>query len=200
MPTAVNAEKGTDMSDPKKQKGGGSVLLRLLLFVVLVVVLVAVGGYFYGTTLETRKLFSETISIKGDEDDVHKYIGDLKQWPEWGPWKDEDPEMTWEYSEKTTEVGSWMKWKSKNGNGELKFTAVDPDNGIEYLFSMDGWDPQKGSFVYTDTKEGINVTWNSDMDMSNSIIGRYVIKFGGDAMNEMLSKGLKNLKTKVEAD
>ncbi|MBK8205191.1 MAG: SRPBCC family protein [Planctomycetes bacterium] len=188
------------MADPKKQKGGGSVLLKLVVFVVLLVILVGAGGYFYGTTLEAKRVFSETVSVKGDEDDVHKYIGDLKQWPEWGPWKDGDPEMTWTFSENTTEVGSWTRWVSKHGNGELKFTAVDPEKGVEYLFTMEGWDPQKGSIVYTDTDEGINVTWNSDMDMSNSIMGRYFIKFGEAEMNKMLTDGLSKLKTKVEAD
>ncbi|MBX3459319.1 MAG: SRPBCC family protein [Planctomycetes bacterium] len=187
------------MSD-KKKKSGGSILLKLLVLVVFVALLAFIGGWAYGNTLDPKKTFTQSVTVQADEDDVHKYIGDLKQWPEWGPWRDEDPEMTWEYSEKTNEVGSWTRWKSRHGNGELKFTAVDRKKGVDYLFTMEGWEPQKGSVIYTRDKDGLKVTWNSEMDMTDSIMGRYFIKFGEDAMNEMLTKGLNKLKKKVEAN
>jgi hypothetical protein len=183
-----------------KQKKGMGTFGKLIIGLVLIIVLVAVAGFAYGLSLPSSKTFTRSVVIKADESDIHKYVGDLKQWPEWGPWREMDPDMTWEFSETTDEVGSWTTWKGKDGNGRLEIISTDENKGIEYTLTFEGWDPQKGAIRYAEEGDDIKVTWQAHMDVGGNVVYRYMISFFEGSMNEMFDKGLANVKAKAEAE
>jgi hypothetical protein len=186
----------------KKKTGPVGKLIKVFVGLLVVLLLIGAGAFIYGYTLESKRTFKSEVLIKADSDDIHKYIGDLKQWPEWGPWKDEDPTMTWEFSPKTDEVGSWMSWTSEKprNNGRLEITSADEDKGIEYKISFDGSDAFPGAVRYTKKDDGYNVEWSVFMDAGSDIGMRYFMKFGEGLMTEMFEQGLAKLKTKAEAE
>lgn len=185
------------MADKKKKSGG---FLRILgmLVVVFVVLVVAVIGY--GFTLEKDYHFERSVVIDADTDDIHEYIGDLKKWDEWGPWRDEDPTIEYTYTESTTEPGDHMTWTQEAGAGSLEFTKVDSDTGVEYMFQWEEWDPQPGAVNYEETDDGkVKVTWSMDSKDTN-FVGRYFMTHMSGNMTDMFDKGLSKLKKKVEAN
>jgi len=184
--------------DKKKKKGGGGSVLKLLLLLIVVVVVAFVG---YGFTLESKPHFERSVVIKADPDDVHEWVGDLKKWDEWGPWRDEDPNMKYTYSETTTEVGSKMSWTMEQGSGALWITKTDPKTGVSYKFQWEDWEPTDGSVTYTEQEDGTTkVTWSFDADMGMNLFGRYAMHFGREGMEEMFQKGLNKLKIKLESN
>jgi hypothetical protein len=185
------------MADDKKKKKGGSVLKLLLLLIVVV----AVAFVGYGMTLDTKYHFERSVVIKADKDDIHEWVGDIRKWDEWGPWREEDPAMKITYGEKTEGVGASESWEGeKIGKGKLEFTAADPETGIKYKLQISDFPWTSGEVRYEDAPEGATkVTWTFDSEPEVGFFSRYFYTFGGDSMNEMFEKGLSNLKTKVEA-
>lgn len=181
------------MADKKPKKGGA---LRLILIVLLLLVVGVVG---YGFTLSATPTFTSNTVIKADADDIHEKVGDLKEWQNWGPWKDMDPGMTWSFTDKTNEVGSKMTFTGKDGTGWVELTKVD-ENGIGYKFQFESFTPMTGSITYAKVPEGTSVTWNTTSeDMGMKLHERYFAKFGGANIQEMFDKGLAKLKSQMEA-
>jgi hypothetical protein len=182
------------MADKKPKKGGA---LRLVLIVLLLLVVGVVG---YGFTLSATPSFTANKVIKADADDIHEKVGDLKEWQNWGPWKDMDPGMTWSFTDKTNEVGSKMTFTGKDGTGWVELTKVD-ENGIGYKFQFESFTPMTGSITYAKVPEGTSVTWSTTSeDIGMKLHERYFMKFGADSMQEMFDKGLAKLKTQMEAN
>ncbi len=184
----------------KKKRGPFRVVIRLFGVLILLVVLVIGAAVIYGFTLDSKRTFKRSIVIDASESAIHEQVGDLKNWPEWGPWKDEDPTMQWTFSEDTDEVGSWMSWTSDKprNNGRLEITSTDSSKGIEYKIQFDGSEQFPGAVRYNRTTEGVNVEWSVFMDMGNNVIMRLMMKAFEGSMNEMFDNGLKKLKAEAE--
>lgn len=186
------------MADDKKKKKSGGIgsIIKLLLVLIVVAVVAFVG---YGFTLESKPHFERSVVIKADADDVHEWVGDLKKWDEWGPWRDEDPSIKYTYTDKTDEVDSKMSWTMKDGKGALWITRTDPKNGVWYKFQWEEYEPTDGYVKYEEQEDGnVKVTWAFDSDVGMNLPMRYAMHFGRDAMEDMFQKGLDKLKKKVE--
>jgi hypothetical protein len=184
------------VADKKKEKksGLGSILSLVLLLIVAAVIAVAI----YGFSLDTDYHFERSVVVDADTDEVHAWVGDLRQWDKWGPWREQDPTMKYTYGESTTEVGDKMSWTGDDGSGSLTFTGVDPEKGIEYSFQWEDYDPQPGAIRYEETDDGkVKVTWSMD-SKDTPFLMRFIMTHGGDQMNEMFDKGLAKLKQKAE--
>jgi hypothetical protein len=187
------------VAQEKKKSSLVGRLLKVLLVLVVLVALAVGGIYVYGTTLESKPHIERSIVIEADVDDIHSQVGDLRKWDDWGPWREQDPDMTYTYTDSTTEKGSKMSWDMKDGSGSVKFTKVDPEKGVEYIFTWENWTPTTGGVKYEPQGDGkVKVTWYFDADYSGDVLSRLFIKAGKGDMEKMFDKGLANLKNKVE--
>lgn len=185
------------MADTVKKKG--SALVTLLKVGVALIVLLAVVVLGGAAVLPGEFTYSKSVEIKADRDDIHKLVGDMKTWNDWGPWKDEDPEMKTTYSEKTNEAGSWQEWKGdKAGEGRLEFVKVAENDGVEYRIWFNGKDTGVGGIRYDDGADGATkVTWWWKGEAGYPL-ERWFHKVGGGMIDDMFVEGLNNLKGKVE--
>src|SRR5690606_38039947 len=103
MYAAGNFDPRCDMAD-KPKKGGISIIKLLLLAMMLGVA----GVVAYGFMLDDVIKVERSIVMDAKPRDVHKFIGDLRAWDDWGTWRDEDPTITYTYTDSTTDVGSKM--------------------------------------------------------------------------------------------
>jgi hypothetical protein len=182
----------------RKKGGGMPLVVKLMIFGVGVVLMLLAGVLAWGLTLPVDYRFERSIVIDGDSDDVHAWVGDLRKWDEWGPWRDEDPDMKYTYGESTTKAGDKMSWTGKDGSGSLTFTSVDAERGVEYSFQWEDYDPTPGAVTYEEVDDGkVRVTWSME-SKDTPFLTRYFMTFGEGTMNEMFDKGLAKLKTKVE--
>jgi hypothetical protein len=133
---------------------------------------------------------------------VHEWTGDLKKWDEWGPWREQYPDIKYTYTENTTEVGGKSTFVTSDGTGSMTIDKTDPEKGIWFTFTWEDYPPSKGFVTYTKNDDGTTkVTWGMDSaDAGMNLMYRYAGHFMRGSMEEMFDKGLGKLKTKVEAN
>ena len=174
---------------------------KILIGLGVVVVLVVVAGLVMPTTYAIEK----EVTVDATPAQVHALVGDLKKWDEWAPWKEEDPTIETTYGPKTTGIGASQTWTSKEGDGELTITKWDETTGIAYdmAFLMEEKRaPAKCAMVYTTEGGKTKVKWTMEGDIADfmpPVLSGLMTPFMKGSIEGMFDKGLKNLKTKVEA-
>lgn len=163
---------------------------------VILVITVAVIGLF----LPAKYSVERSAVIHAAPDKVHNYVGNLKKWDEWAPWKEEDPSIVVALGEKTSGVGASQSWVGDSGTGALTITESSPESGIEYDLLFDGGTYEcRGSVKYQRLPDGdTRVTWAMSGDMGKSLTSGYFALIMDTMVGNMFEKGLKNLKNVVE--
>lgn len=72
--------------------------------VMLVVLIVAVAAV--GLFLPTKYAVERSVIIDAAREKIHGYVGNLRKWDEWAPWKVEDPSIVTMLGEKASGVGA----------------------------------------------------------------------------------------------
>jgi hypothetical protein len=71
------------------------------MLVVLIVAVAAVGLF-----LSTKYAVERSVIIDATHEKIHGYVGNLRKWDEWAPWKGEDPSIVVMLGEKASGVGA----------------------------------------------------------------------------------------------
>ena len=169
---------------------------KFFAFLLFLILILGVVGYF----LPTHYTIKKSTTISSYPAHIHKYVGDLSKWPEWTPWKGEDPEIEIKISEKTTGIGASQSWKDKHGGGSLVFTSWSPEKGIEYdLFFQSGKYKCKSAIQYDSKSQSkTRVNWTFQGDTNIPIVGGYMALFMKYSIGSMFQQGLNQLKVMVE--
>ena len=172
------------------------ILKSLLSAIIIIIVVVVVVGLF----LPTSYTIERSIVIDAPPSRIHEYIGDLKNWDYWSPWKEEDLTLVITHGEKTKGVGASQSWVGDNGDGALTFTKDSSTEGIEYDLVFDGGTYVcRGAMIYDPLEDGeTKVTWTMSGDMGTPFIGGYFAMMMDSMVGGMFDKGLSNLKNTVE--
>jgi hypothetical protein len=173
--------------------GGGAALLLVLFLVV-------------GLILPTDYSVSESVEIDATAAEVHVFVGELRKWPEWAPWEENDPTIVTTYGPTTTGVGASQSWTSETeGAGELTLTKCDPATGIAYDMAFivgETRSPARADMSYAASGAGTTVTWSMEGDMSEMlppVLDGYMTLLMPEMIGEMFRQGLDKLKVVVEA-
>ncbi|MEQ9620309.1 MAG: SRPBCC family protein [Deltaproteobacteria bacterium] len=169
-----------------------------VLIAAIVVLIVAIAAV--GLLLPSSYQVERSIVIDAAPEEVHEYVGNLKKWDDWGPWKEEDPSMVVSLGEKTSGVGASQSWVGDSGTGALTITESSPSEGIRYDLLFDGGTYEcTSSMTYDRLQDGrTEVTWEMSGDMGRSVTGGYFAVLMDSMVGNMFDKGLSNLKREVE--
>jgi Polyketide cyclase / dehydrase and lipid transport len=181
-----------------QQKKSGSVIGKLfkwtLVLLLLVVAAVVVIGQF---VLDGKYDLSREIAIKAPPAEIHKQVGDLREWPNWLPFTKHDPSVVTTI-EKPTGVGANQHWTGKGGSGELTFTVSEEDKGIEFNMLFDKKYASKGSLIYAKSGDDTRVTWRMS-GQNDDFVGKWMAALMPYMVGPYFEEGLGDLKKKVEA-
>jgi len=166
--------------------------------VILVVFIVAVAAI--GLFLPTKYDVERSVVIDATPEKIHGYVGDLRKWDEWAPWKEEDPSIVVTLGEKTSGMGASQSWVGDSGTGALTITESSPEKGIEYDLLFDGGRYEcKSSMKYSRLPDGdTKVIWTMSGDMGRSLTGGYFALLMSSMVGSMFERGLSNLKSTIE--
>jgi len=168
---------------------------KVFIFLAVAVLILVVVSFFLANEFEA----SRSIVIKAPPEKVHEYVGDLRKWDAWAPWKESDPSLEITYGEKTTGVGATQSWKGEKGGGRLTFTMCDPGKGITYDLVFDDRGPKNvSSMLYEVTPEGTKVTWALKGKIDIPVLGPYFALLVKGLIAEEFEKGLRKLAEAVE--
>lgn len=173
-------------------------MLKKLLTALAILILVFV---IVGALLPRDYKVSRSVVVKAEPAKIHPFVGELKRWDEWAPWKEADPTIVTTFGPTTTGVGASQSWTGTDGSGRLTFTKCDPATGIAcdmVFLHGDREMPSKTWITYTPVAGGTQVEWGIDGVMDMPVVGGYFAQMSDMMMGGMFEKGLEKLKTRAE--
>lgn len=145
--------------------------------------------------LPKDRTFSQSIVIEKSPRLIFAQLNSMKNWENWSPFQEADPEMTSEYSGPDFGVGSRQDWKSKvNGDGNMLITESIKNQKVLYQLDLGMGTTYPTWFDLERNPEGVIVTWSVSMTDLRYPMGRLMMAIFSGQMNKMFLKGLENLK------
>lgn len=169
-------------------------LKATLIGLIGLVVMLAVVAIFLPSSFTVER----AIQIGAPPSAIHHLVGDLKRWPEWGPWTEDDPTIVITLGTSTRGVGASQSWAGASGAGELVFTASSPERGVEYDLTFDESFPSQAALRYTPSANGTDVVWVMHGDVGWNLPARYLARAMEALVGPMFETGLQSLKRVVE--
>ncbi len=154
--------------------------------------IIIVGLFLPGNYQVTR-----TVEIAAGPEQIHKYVGDLKRWPEWSPWKKADPTIEITLGTITEGVGASQSWTDKTGGGSLTITQSDSQAGIAYDLFFDEY-PCQAQMSYEADGPKTRVVWEMSGEAGMPVVGGYFALMMDGMVGPMFEEGLSMLKQAVE--
>jgi hypothetical protein len=110
-----------------------------------------------------------------------------------------EPTLVYIQSGPPAGIGAVQSWTARSGNGSIKLTGSDRDQGIAYELNFN-----EGRFVSTgridliSLTNGTRVVWSNYGDFGWNPVGRYLGLLMDKWMGNDFETGLQNLKTKTQ--
>lgn len=169
--------------------------MKILKRILLLLLVLVVGFLIYAAMQPGAYEVNRTKVLKAPIDVVYGNVSDYKNWEEWGPWKEEDPSMTFAYDGQTKGVGATYSWSGAQGDGKMEMVEAVQNESITNEMTFDGMGTSKGLWKFKPVDEGTEVTWGMKTDESPFIMKAMSAMSGGwdNLMGPMFEKGLENL-------
>ena len=171
-------------------------LKKIGLSLLAAVVLLAVVSFFLPSTVKVER----STVVKASAETVFNQVNTFKAWEGWSPWKEQDPQMTNEYSGSESGAGAVSSWKSpKMGDGTQTIVASTPYSTITTELDFNRGNKPTCNWKFEETPEGTKVSWDFNVDLGMNPIARYMGLMMNNAIGTSYEKGLDNLKKVCES-
>ena len=173
--------------------------MKFLKYILLLIVAIVVVGLIYAATIPSNYNISRSKVLKATTSTVFNTVNEMKTWEKWGPWHDEDSTIVVTYGEKTSGVGAYNSWTSKDGPGNMKTVSVIPNKSIKQKMQFEDFEPTDIIWTFKSVDEGTKVTWEMKQEESPYIFKIFAALSGGwdNMLGPMLEDGLNNLEEVV---
>jgi len=177
--------------------------MKIVKYLVFLILVISVGGAIYIGTKDGSFDVAESKVINAPAELIYDQVKDYKNWENWGPWIQLDPNIKINYSEKTEGEGASYSWTSEHmqvGNGSMETTKVIPLKEIEQkiIFNTPIGDSQSDVYWRFDpstTPGQTNVTWG--MKGEHTFLEKAFMVLQNEDMEtgigKMFQEGLANL-------
>lgn len=173
--------------------------MKFLKYLLLLVVLVVVVALAYAYLQPSEYNVSRSKVIKAPVSSVFNTINEMKTWEKWGPWHDEDTTIVVTYGDKTSGVGAYNSWVSKDGPGNMKTVNVVPNKLIEQKMQFEDFKPSDVIWKFEEVTEGTKLTWQMKENDAPFVFKLAAAFTGGfdKMLGSMQEDGLSNLEKVV---
>ncbi len=138
-------------------------MLKIVGIVVVVLIVAVAAVVAYASTRPDSFRVQRSASIKAPPDKIFPLINDYRNWPQWSPYENRDPDMKRTFSGAPSGKGAKYAWEGNRnvGSGAMEIIDTAPPNKI--LIKLDFIKPFEGHNVAEFTLEpqgdATNVTW-----------------------------------------
>jgi len=172
--------------------------MKALKIIVAMIFIIIGASYLISPNVEVER----SIEINAPIEKVFAQANDLKNWENWSPWFEKDPNMKIIYSSPTMGKDAFYSWESDNENvglGKLRILESVENSSIKTELLFDGEDdPAFGGWKFEKTNNGTKVSWGFKADMGMNPVARYVALFLDGMVGPDFEKGLANMKKHCE--
>ncbi len=171
-------------------------MLRKIMMVLAVIILLLFIGSFF---LPKEATVERSTVINANTDKVFNYLNSMKNFNDWSPWFEMDPDGKYEFSGADVGVTSKFTWDGENtGKGSQEIIESNPNSEIKLKLIFDGQPPSAVSYKLEPVEDGTKMTWSFNTAL-NGPLDKYMGLMLDSFLGDMYEKGLSNLKNKVEA-
>lgn len=176
-------------------------ILKYLLFLIL---LIFIGSAIYFGTKESTYKIKDALIILAPTEVVFNKVDNLKSWEQWKIWKKEDPNIVFNYAEKTSGEGASFSWDGEN-RGSITTTRVIPNKEIEQELTIQtsrGERKAKIYWLFDEIDGNTDVTWT--LEGEHSLIDKIYYSISdadfNTKMHQRKQSALADLSTEVAED
>ena len=173
-----------------------SILIYFLLGALTFFIFLMIFGLFLPKDAHVER----SIIVNASPLDVFAEVVNYEKFVTWNPWSEKDPAIQHVFDGVIGTIGSKYSWKGnkKVGSGYMQITDFVVNEHVEMILNFGPRGNAKCGFVIQPNENGTRIIWYFDSPMGNfplkRIIGAMMDKFIGTDY----SKGLSNLKVKLE--
>ena len=172
--------------------------VKAIVIAAALAVAVLIAG---GLVLSPKFDVARSVRVEAPPGKVYPLIASPREWPRWSAWQRRDPAMQIDYSGPESGAGAQWAWHSTSeGDGEMSFTAAEPDTRIAYALAFpDFGTTSNGEFTLVpEGEQATRVTWRLAGDMGANPLLRWMALFADRMIGKDFDAGLAALKTIAE--
>ncbi len=175
---------------------------RLILKLFLLLIVVLAGLALYVNFLPASYRVTRETVIDAPPEQVYPLVANYKNWPDWSPWAELDPNCEYSYNGPESGVGAVCKWTGNDSVGEGSMTTTEAKANEQMKFTLAFVRPfedvSQSEFQFTNLDGKTRVTWT--MSGEKNYLAKAIDLFiGMEAMiGKDFDKGLAKLKSEVE--
>ncbi|MEM7251662.1 MAG: SRPBCC family protein [Pseudomonadota bacterium] len=174
----------------------------MLKTIVTIIVLALVALFGFAATKPDSFRVERSTTISAPAETVFPLINDLKQWDNWSPWANRDPDMKKSVSGSPAGVGAIYEWEGNQevGQGRMEIMESNPPSkvSIKLNFIKPFEAENTSEFALSASGDSTDVTWA--MFGNNTFLQKVMSVFF--SMDEMVGpdfeSGLSSLKALAE--
>ncbi|MDG3581463.1 SRPBCC family protein [Galbibacter pacificus] len=179
--------------------------MRILKYLIFLFLIVTIGFAIYIAIQPDNYKVTRTTVINAPQSVLYNYINDTKEWPNWDPWYEKDPNAQLRYGEKTKGVGATYSWNGEFiGKGKIKTTYSTIDSISQNIHFISPYESSAHDFWKlepSNQQDATIVTWGIEGELG--FMEKAVMLFQGGMENNIgpdFERGLKKLDSLVIAD
>ena len=188
--------------------------MKILKYLFFLLLIIFIAGAIYFATQDGTYDIKESKRIEAPVSLIFDKVNDYKTWENWGPWKQDDPTMVFNYPEKTSGEGASYSWNGKEADGSMRTTQVIPNQRIEQditFITPGGEREAKVYWQFENTEKGTELTWgirgeHTLTDKAYFTLTGYdfeadmrkMYRLGLDNLNQMILDDMKAYTVKVD--
>lgn len=121
-----------------------------------------IGTSIYIAVQPNEFSFSRSRDIKAPSVLLFNKVNDFKNWPEFSPWIEQEPDADINYGDKTSGIDAYYEWNGELlGEGSMRTLNLEKDKQIEQLITfIKPFDSNSNiNWTFEPTETGTKVTW-----------------------------------------
>ncbi|WP_282123954.1 SRPBCC family protein [Algibacter mikhailovii] len=136
--------------------------MKAFKYFIFLLLIVFIGLAIFIAVQPNEFSFSRSRVIKAPKSMLYKKVNDFKNWPDFSPWIEQEPEAILTYGEKSFGVDGNYSWNGEVlGEGKMTTIAVEKNKSIsQHITFIKPFESQSDiNWTFEDTEGGVNVTW-----------------------------------------
>jgi ribosome-associated toxin RatA of RatAB toxin-antitoxin module len=136
--------------------------MKVFKYVAFLLSIVIIGTAIYIAVQPNEFSFSRSRIIPAPTSVVFNKVNDLKNWPEFVSWMEQEPDVNLQYGDTTSGVGASVNWNGKLlSTGALKTLTSNKNQSIsQHIVFADFKDGLDMQWVFEPAEGGTKVTWS----------------------------------------
>lgn len=153
--------------------------------------------------LPREAILERSILIDRPQKTVFTILNGYRNFSEWSPWAELDPDATVTLNGPMQGVGASYTWSSNEasvGSGYQEIIESRPDDLIRSRLEFSGMESQSSaSFLLTRVEDSTKVSWRHEVNFGSSLFGRFFGLFLDTLVGKDYERGLGRLKAFAES-